>query len=51
MIRTPIEWAARPAGSELSEWEQHAPPDVEAAGVVKFRIAGETDGSPYENRN
>ncbi|GHG23378.1 hypothetical protein GCM10017784_14170 [Deinococcus indicus] len=25
-------------------------PDVEPAGAVKFRIVGETDGSPYDSQ-
>ncbi len=33
-----------------AEKERNAPPDVEPAGAVKFRIASETNGSPYQGR-
>ncbi|GHG17592.1 hypothetical protein GCM10017784_05650 [Deinococcus indicus] len=51
LIGPPIEWAAKPARSErmrLGELPRRAGagqvPDVEPAGAVNFRIAGETDG-------
>ncbi|GAA5440213.1 hypothetical protein Dcae01_01723 [Deinococcus caeni] len=33
-----------------AEWERNAPPDVELAGAVKFRMVGETNGSPYQRQ-
>ncbi|GAA5441011.1 hypothetical protein Dcae01_02540 [Deinococcus caeni] len=32
----------------LVEQERNAPPDVEPAGALTFRIAGETNASPYD---
>jgi Nucleotidyl transferase AbiEii toxin, Type IV TA system len=37
-----------PPGPSGCEQEKNAPLDVEPAGAVKFRIAGETNGSPYD---
>ncbi|GAA5441120.1 hypothetical protein Dcae01_02654 [Deinococcus caeni] len=31
-----------------AEQERNVPPDVELAGAVKFRMVGETNGSPYQ---
>ena len=57
LIRTPIEWAAKPARSERMrlvelprrEGESRVP-DVEPAGAVTFRIVGETNGGRYQKR-
>ena len=37
-----------PPGPSECEWDKEWVPDVELAGAVKFRIASETNGSPYE---
>ncbi|GHG16477.1 hypothetical protein GCM10017784_04220 [Deinococcus indicus] len=47
-LQSPVGPSGCDSESPSAEWERNAPPDVEPAGAVKFRIVGETNGSPYQ---